>query len=215
MKDTDTDYRHEVALFRYDLIADLVHRPPGTKGLYRRLEEKAAKPYLIPGTHRTRVAPETLRDWLKLYRKGGFKALMPKPRTDRGQSRTLPAPVVERRLCIKEANPKLAVKLAIQAARSGTEVPNELPLFEQPAVEALFQATQGRPRKVNRLPITPSPAPPSTTPKASVSSISKPLARRSHHEHTDFTFYQPRHKPDRLPDPIPRSALSALHTPYP
>jgi putative transposase len=128
MKDTDTDYRHEVALFRYDLIADLVHRPPGTKGLYRRLQEKAAKPYIIPGTHRTRVAPETLRDWLKLYRKGGFKALMPKPRTDRGQSRTLPAPVVERRLCIKEANPKLAVKLVIQAARAGTEVPNELPL---------------------------------------------------------------------------------------
>jgi general secretion pathway protein A len=26
-----------------------------------------------------------------------------------------------------------------------------LPLFEPPAVEALFQATQGRPRKVNRL----------------------------------------------------------------
>ena len=27
----------------------------------------------------------------------------------------------------------------------------ELPLFEPPAVEALFQATQGMPRKVNRL----------------------------------------------------------------
>ena len=27
----------------------------------------------------------------------------------------------------------------------------ELPLFEPPAIEALFQATQGMPRKVNRL----------------------------------------------------------------
>ena len=46
MKDTptpsDSDRHHEVALFRYGLIADLVHLPPGTKGLYQRLQEKAA-----------------------------------------------------------------------------------------------------------------------------------------------------------------------------
>ncbi len=83
MKDTDTDHRHAVALFRYGLIADLVHLPPGTEGLYQRLEEKAAKDYRIPGTRRTRVAPETLRDWLKRYRKGGFDALMPKVCTNR------------------------------------------------------------------------------------------------------------------------------------
>ncbi len=128
MKDTDTDHRHAVALFRYGLIADLVHLPPGTEGLYRRLEEKAAKDYRIPGTRRTRVAPETLRDWLKRYRKGGFDALMPKPRTDRGRSRTLPAPVADRLLAIKEANPKLSVKLVIQQARACAEIPDDLPL---------------------------------------------------------------------------------------
>ena len=62
MKNTDIDFRHEVALFRYGLIADLVHLPPGTKGLYRRLEEKADQDYHIPGTTRTHVAAETLRD---------------------------------------------------------------------------------------------------------------------------------------------------------
>ena len=128
MKDTDTEHRHAVALFRYGLIADLVHLPPGTEGLYRRLEEKAARDYHIPGTRRTRVAPETLRDWLKRYRKGGFDALMPKPRTDRGRSRTLPAPVADRLLAIKEANPKLSVKLVIQQARACEDVPDELPL---------------------------------------------------------------------------------------
>ena len=128
MKNTDIDFRHEVALFRYGLIADLVHLPPGTKGLYRRLEEKADQDYRIPGTTRTHVAAETLRDWLKRYRKGGFDALMPKPRIDRGQSRTLPPEVVERLLSIKEANPKLSVKLVIQAARACTEVPEQLPL---------------------------------------------------------------------------------------
>jgi len=128
MKDTDIDFRHEVALFRYGLIADLVNLPPGTKGLYRRLEEKARQDYQIPGTNRTHVAAETLRDWLKRYRKGGFDALMPKPRIDRGQSRTLPPEVVERLLSIKQANPKLSVKLVIQAARACAEVSEQLPL---------------------------------------------------------------------------------------
>lgn len=128
MKDPDTDHRHEVALFRYGLIADLVHLPPGTKGLYRRLEEKAAAHYLIPGTSRTRVAVETLRDWLKRYRQGGFDALMPRPRADRGRSRRLPPEVVDYLLSIKEANLKLSVRLAIQEARTIGKVPDELPL---------------------------------------------------------------------------------------
>ena len=98
MQNPDTDYRHEVALFRYGLIADLVHLPPGTKGLYRRIEEKAEAAYTIPGSTRTHVAPETIRHWLKRYRAGGFDALLPKPRADRGRSRTLPPQVVERLL---------------------------------------------------------------------------------------------------------------------
>ncbi len=114
MKDPDTDHRHAVALFRYGLIADLVHLPPGTKGLYRRLEEKAAPDYSIPGSARTRVAPETLRDWLKRHRHGGFEALMPKPRADRGQSRSLSPRAVDLLLSLKEGNPKLSVQLLIE-----------------------------------------------------------------------------------------------------
>ena len=41
-KDPDTDYRQAVALFRYDLIADLVRLQPGSKGLYAMIEQKAA-----------------------------------------------------------------------------------------------------------------------------------------------------------------------------
>ena len=102
MNDTPVDLRHAVALFRYGLIADLVHLPPGTKGLYRRLEEKAVGEYAIPGSSRTRVAAETLRDWLKRYRDGGFDALLPKPRADRGTPRAISAAVAEQLLSIKE-----------------------------------------------------------------------------------------------------------------
>jgi len=128
MKDPDTNERQAVALFRYGLIADLVRLQPGSKGLYAQIEQKAAEEYNIPGSTRTRVAAETLRGWLKAYRRGGFDALLPKPRADRGQSRSLPPEVVDVLLAIKEGNPKLSVQLVIREARSRNEVSDELPL---------------------------------------------------------------------------------------
>jgi putative transposase len=74
------------------------------------------------------VAAETIRDWLKRYRRGGFDALLPKPRADRGQARSLPPEVVEVLLATKEANSKLSVQLVIREARKRPEVPEDLPL---------------------------------------------------------------------------------------
>ena len=117
----------EVALFRYGLIAEFVHQPPGTPGLYARLQEKAEREYAIPGTSRTRVAAETLRDWIKRYRhQGGFEALLPKPRSDRGQSRSLPAAVAEALIAAKEEQPKLSVRLAIAETRAAGKIPEDL-----------------------------------------------------------------------------------------
>jgi hypothetical protein len=95
MNDHESERRREVALFRYGLIADLVRLESGSKGLYARIEQKAGGAYTIPGSTCTRVAAETIRDWLKSYRRGGFDALLPKPRADRGQSRSLPPEVVD------------------------------------------------------------------------------------------------------------------------
>src|SRR5712691_2213003 len=73
-----------VALFRYGLIADLLHVPPGHRTLHAHLREKADREYEIPGSARRRVAAETLRDWLYAYRRGGFDALKPRPGATRG-----------------------------------------------------------------------------------------------------------------------------------
>ena len=93
MKDETKKRSEEVALFRYGLIADLTHLEVGAKGLYKLLEEKSAKDYCIPGSSRTRVAEETLRTWLRQYRRFGFEALKPKPRSDTGSTRALPQEV--------------------------------------------------------------------------------------------------------------------------
>ncbi|MFB6261321.1 MAG: helix-turn-helix domain-containing protein, partial [Thiohalorhabdaceae bacterium] len=128
MAERYSDARHEVALFRFRLIADLVHEEPGTPGLYARIRAKAASDYAIPGTTRTRVAPETIRDWLKAYRKGGFEALLPKERADRGSTRALPADVADPLLTLKEDHPELSVRALIERARAQELVPSDVAL---------------------------------------------------------------------------------------
>jgi putative transposase len=113
---TQSDSRQTVALFRYALIAEFVHLSPNTPGLYSKLQEKAELSYNIPGSTRTRVAAETLRDWLKAYRRSGFDALLPKPRADRGRSRALPLAVADALLSLKEELPQLSIPQLIRIA---------------------------------------------------------------------------------------------------
>ena len=113
----DEELRKGVALFRYGLIADVLRVPLGSREIRRTLHEKAQRTYTIPGTRRTRVAVETMRDWLSLYRTGGFEALYPKTRADRGQPRRLPPEVAELLLSLKTAPPALSVNALIGTAR--------------------------------------------------------------------------------------------------
>jgi transposase InsO family protein len=117
-----------VALFRYGLIADLVHLPPGERGLYARLRKKATQTYDIPGSRRGKVAAETLRGWLQLWRRGGFEALRPKPRADQGQARAIPAEMADLLCMIKDDRRDLSVRMVIEAARASGEVPTDLEL---------------------------------------------------------------------------------------
>ena len=114
---TQPDPRQTIALFRYGLIADFVHLPLNTSGLYAKLRNKAQQSYNIPGTTRTRVATETLRDWLKAYRRSGFDALLPKPRSDRGRSRALPPVIADGLLSLKEEFPQLSIPQIIRVAQ--------------------------------------------------------------------------------------------------
>ena len=124
MNHSDDELRQATALFRYGVIADLVHLPVGTPGLIARMRDKAAQTYAIPGTTRTRVAANTIRDWIKLYRDGGFEALYPKPRADRGQPRRMPPEVATRLIALKLANPTWSVRTVIRAARdAGIDYP--------------------------------------------------------------------------------------------
>jgi transposase InsO family protein len=114
----------DVALFRYGLISDLVRPDDGDPNLklYERLREKAGRSYCIPSTRRTHVAVETLRDWMQLYRQGGFDALKPKPRKDIGSVRDIPQSVLDELLEEKERNPTHSVDMVIKAVQKKSEL---------------------------------------------------------------------------------------------
>ena len=116
MTEHDEKLREAVALFRYGLIADLVHLPRGARGMGGKLKEKAAASHTIPGTHRTRVAAETIRHWLTMYRYGGFEALYPKLRSDLGRPRRMAAEVAEALVAIKTRHAGYSVRAVIAHA---------------------------------------------------------------------------------------------------
>jgi putative transposase len=108
----------KLALFRFGLVAPLVLEALPRGELTRRAQEIAARHYDIPHSQRSSVSVDTLLDWALRYRTGGFEALAPKPRQDRGQSRALTpllADLIER---LKRENPH----------RTGTTLLRELAL---------------------------------------------------------------------------------------
>jgi len=118
-KAPDTDERRrEVALFRYGVITDLVHLEPHQRGLYALLAKKAEQDFTIPGSLRRHVAAETMRGWLRAYRRGGFDALVPRVRADHGCARSIPPHVVDLLCQMKEDTPELSIPSLLKAART-------------------------------------------------------------------------------------------------
>jgi putative transposase len=108
----------KVALFRYALIAPLVLESLPHGELTRRAQEIAARTYEIPYSRRTSVSVDSLRAWALRYRRGGFEALAPQPRRDRGRSRTLAPQIADLIERLKRENPH----------RTGTTLLRELAL---------------------------------------------------------------------------------------
>jgi transposase InsO family protein len=107
----------EVALFRYGLIAALIHDPPPKGQQEQALRAIAAKRYSIPGSPRTRVSVTSLRRYLKAYRASGFDALRPPPRADRGTPRAFPPEVLERAIQLREEQPERTTQTLVEILR--------------------------------------------------------------------------------------------------
>ncbi len=123
-----SDRRKTVAVFRHWVISPLRLETRGTKAWRERLRELSARKWAIPGSERTRIAPQTIRDWFRRYEEEGLDGLKPKRRRDRGTTRRLRPETIEALLEIKRASPASSVPRVIRTARAEGRVPQAEPL---------------------------------------------------------------------------------------
>lgn len=101
---TSDERRTDIALARYTLILPMVREPSPQQRRQMR-QNMAATLHEFPHTLRHGVSANTLYRWEKAYRAGGFEALKPRPRHDRGQTRVVSAETLDRAETLKREQP--------------------------------------------------------------------------------------------------------------
>jgi putative transposase len=115
-------WRRDVALFRYTLV-----REPADPSLSKAqrgelVRELAAREHAGPDGRPTRVARNTLDEWIRIYRRGGFEALVPRPR--KVAPRT-PARIIELAFALKRERPeRTAAQIHAIMTAAGETVPS-------------------------------------------------------------------------------------------
>ena len=99
----------ELALWRFSLIAPLLHRAPGVS-LSQLSQQLAAEVKQGSDGAPLFVSAETLLRWLRRYQQGGLDALANQRRSDRGRSRSLDEGTVFRLLELAAEQPAWTVK---------------------------------------------------------------------------------------------------------
>ena len=97
----------QFAQFRFGLIHPVIQGlfPDASRTeYYRRVTEK---PLTLPDGTVVEYKPKTIEKWVSLYNNGGFDALMPKERSDKGTTRVLSDNAIERIFELKRDFPRL------------------------------------------------------------------------------------------------------------
>ena len=88
----DQDKNRQIAVFRYQVIGDLVGNAELSPGEQERLiREKCSRKWNIPFSSKTRLTRSTILRWVKLHKESGGKleALVNQQRSDQGNSRVI------------------------------------------------------------------------------------------------------------------------------
>ena len=108
----DENDREAVALFRYGLIAPLLHGSVQDRGEY--LAEVSSKAYQVPHYGTMEYSPKTIQGWLSAYQKEGLDGLKPRSRSDRGKPRVIPLEARQKILELREGNTQVPATVFYQ-----------------------------------------------------------------------------------------------------
>ena len=147
---SDDEWRTSVALFRYTLILPLLrhdrHRDGPKTQLRASYRRQLSTPSPTPNA--TPSASPTLRRWEKAYRQGGFEALKPRPRSDRGARAPSPPHTLDRAEALKRELPTRSARTIADILQrdQASPIPEEQHRPAHPA------PPPGRPRRHHRPP---------------------------------------------------------------
>jgi transposase InsO family protein len=109
--------RNEEALFRLSVLGDLVHRKLRHGDLVHLLKKKAEEVWIGPDEEPRQIAAKTLEAWYYAHKRGGFSALLPKARRDKGRIRAIPEDLQELIVAMKREDPGRSVPLILKELR--------------------------------------------------------------------------------------------------
>lgn len=125
--------KKQVAIFRFGVISDFVSPTRlGWGERARLLKHKCERQWQIPFSTRTRLAPATIRSWIRTYESSGqrLESLYPHSRSDRGQARSLDQETTLALIGLRREMPQAPVHTLIRTAQQRGVVDAEQYLAE-------------------------------------------------------------------------------------
>jgi transposase InsO family protein len=108
------DDKQSVALWRLGVLGPLASARLEHGDRRRYIDEAAARTHERPDGTRVQLSARAIEAWYYAYRRGGFQALFPQDREDRGKSRAIGAEIAEQILRVKRERPRRSIRRIIR-----------------------------------------------------------------------------------------------------
>jgi len=108
------DAKQAVALWRLGVLGPLTSARLEHGDRHRYFAEAAGRTQERPDGTRVQLSVRTIEAWYYAYRRGGFQALFPRDRADRGKSRVISAEIAEHLLRVKRERPRRSIRRIIR-----------------------------------------------------------------------------------------------------
>ena len=115
--------KETIALWRLGVLGPLISARLEHGDRRRYIEEAAARLQQQPDGTFVQLSPRTIESWYYAYRHGGFPALFPQDRSDRGCSRVISAEIAEKILRVKRERPRRSIRRIIRMLERAQIVP--------------------------------------------------------------------------------------------
>lgn len=134
----DDKDRRAIALWRLGVLGPLVSARLEHGDRQEHLRESAARAHQMPDGRIVRLSARTVETWYYAHKQGGFEALYPATRADRGKSRAISPSVAELIVRAKREKPRRSIRRIIRMlVRAKKVAPREL---SRASVHRLLQA---------------------------------------------------------------------------